>query len=241
MATRRRIGISTATSEAARRQLMQPVPCWERVWVKPEGALPNSTLKVYKWVKTDKKQQFSDDEDEVDAPLAPLPDEPEVVEGDDDVDQDEATQPATVSAPADLPDSVPEREATSKPPTPKPEPIPLSLEATNLASTIPTDDLDDSLKPLDTGLTASKVDVGDDEDDVGSMNDTGDLTMDDLDMTSLPTGGVEDGELDMSQLPPDGTAFEGVQDLSQMEEEDGLLGGPMMDQSEDPFVEESTE
>ena len=35
MATRRRIGVSAATTEAARRQLMQPVPCWEKVWVVP--------------------------------------------------------------------------------------------------------------------------------------------------------------------------------------------------------------
>jgi hypothetical protein len=56
MALRRRIGISTATTEAARRQLMQPVPCWEKVWVVPEKAAPGSTLKVMKWVKTDKVQ-----------------------------------------------------------------------------------------------------------------------------------------------------------------------------------------
>ena len=56
MALRRRIGISTATTEAARRQLMQPVPCWEKVWVVPERAAPGSTLKVLKWVKTDRVQ-----------------------------------------------------------------------------------------------------------------------------------------------------------------------------------------
>ena len=56
MALRRRIGISTATTEAARRQLMQPVPCWEKVWVIPEKAAPGSTLRVLKWVKIDKVQ-----------------------------------------------------------------------------------------------------------------------------------------------------------------------------------------
>lgn len=35
---------------------MQPVPCWEKVWGPPDGAAPGSTLRVYKWVKTDKKQ-----------------------------------------------------------------------------------------------------------------------------------------------------------------------------------------
>jgi len=56
MALRRRIGISTATTEAARRQLMQPVPCWEKVWVVPEKAASGSTIKVLKWVKTNKTQ-----------------------------------------------------------------------------------------------------------------------------------------------------------------------------------------
>lgn len=55
MATKRRIGVSAATTEAARRQLMQPVPCWEKVWAVP--SIPSgSTLKVYKWVKTEKIQ-----------------------------------------------------------------------------------------------------------------------------------------------------------------------------------------
>lgn len=58
MASRLKSGrfIGAATSESARRQLMQPVPCWEKVWVIPESAAPGSTLKVMRWVKTDKKQ-----------------------------------------------------------------------------------------------------------------------------------------------------------------------------------------
>lgn len=56
MATRRRIGVSAATTEAARRQLMQPVPCWEKVWVVPENTTVTSNFKVYKWVKTEKSQ-----------------------------------------------------------------------------------------------------------------------------------------------------------------------------------------
>lgn len=32
---------------------MQPVQCWEKVWTLPDNAPPNSTLRVYKWVKTD--------------------------------------------------------------------------------------------------------------------------------------------------------------------------------------------
>lgn len=56
MATKRRIGVRLATTEAARRQLMQPVVCWEKVWVTPENAPSGSMMKIYKWVKTDRKQ-----------------------------------------------------------------------------------------------------------------------------------------------------------------------------------------
>lgn len=59
MSTRRRIGVSAATTEAARRQLMQPVPCFEKMWVTLENAPPGSTLRVYKWVKTEKTQVSS--------------------------------------------------------------------------------------------------------------------------------------------------------------------------------------
>lgn len=36
---------------------MQPVQCWEKVWTLPENVTgTGSTFKVYKWVKSDKKQ-----------------------------------------------------------------------------------------------------------------------------------------------------------------------------------------
>lgn len=35
---------------------MQPVPCWEKIWTLPENAPPGTTLKVYRWVKTEKRQ-----------------------------------------------------------------------------------------------------------------------------------------------------------------------------------------
>ena len=54
--SKRRIGVSSATTEAERRKLMAPVQCWEKVWATPDDAAPGSGLKVYKWVKTDKKQ-----------------------------------------------------------------------------------------------------------------------------------------------------------------------------------------
>jgi hypothetical protein len=51
MSFRRRIGVSTATSESARRALMQPVQCWEKVWTAGPG-----NIKIHKWVKTDRAQ-----------------------------------------------------------------------------------------------------------------------------------------------------------------------------------------
>ncbi|KAF8337954.1 uncharacterized protein EI90DRAFT_3013311 [Cantharellus anzutake] len=50
--------------EIQRRQRLQPVNCWERRWVTPNNALPGSTHKVLKWVKTDRMPDFSDEEDE---------------------------------------------------------------------------------------------------------------------------------------------------------------------------------
>jgi hypothetical protein len=41
---------SVATSEAARRELMKPVTCWEQSWHTPEG----SKIRVRSWVKTAK-------------------------------------------------------------------------------------------------------------------------------------------------------------------------------------------
>jgi len=220
MSTRRRIGVSNATTEAARRQLMAKVPCWEKAWVLPENAAPGSTLKVFKWVKTDKIQQFSDDEVE-DEPLAPLPDEPEVVEdggeGDEELDQDEPAASVGPEAASVASDSVPPKEPEdmlSKPPSPKPHPLSMSFQPASEPSIEHTDDiLDASLKPLDSNMDAVAV------------------------------NGVEDvnpegvGGLDMSVLGPDGTAFESAHDLSQMEAADALMGGPLMDESVDPFAE----
>ncbi|KAJ3530331.1 hypothetical protein NMY22_g8617 [Coprinellus aureogranulatus] len=130
MSTRRRIGVSAATTEAARRQLMQPVPCWEQAWV-PSEVNPN--LKVYKWIKTDKVQHFSDEEAE-DEPLAPLPDEPEIVEGDDDMDQDETQAPSRAEPATKEGTEVEAGTETgaedSKAPSPKPEPLALDREET---------------------------------------------------------------------------------------------------------------
>ena len=239
MALRRRIGISTATTEAARRQLMQPVPCWEKVWVVPEKAAPGSTLKVLKWVKTNKvqvrligesretglrsngamaRQQFSDDEGDVNEPLAPLPDEPEVVEGDEDVEQEDATQsiaPEPVSRDMSEP-IVPKDELPSKVSSPKPHPLSISFQPPLASEQVGDDGLENPLQGLEDDLT-NQVDVGD---TLGTTLGTTDLV-----------------DLDLSQLGPDGTAFEAAGDLTEMEPGDNLLGGDILDASmADPFA-----
>ncbi|KAN0134266.1 hypothetical protein V8E53_007764 [Lactarius tabidus] len=213
MALRRRIGISTATTESARRQLMQPVPCWEKVWVVPEKAAPGSTLKVFKWVKTNKIQQFSDDEGDVNEPLAPLPDEPEVVEGDEDVEQEDASQsiqPEPVSRDMSEP-MIPKDELPSKVSSPKPHPLSISFQPPLVPEQV-GDGLDNPLQGLGDDLT-DQVDVGD----------------------TLGTADLVD--LDLSQLGPDGTGFEATGDLTEMVPGDDLLvGGDILDA--DPFAME---
>ncbi|KII94171.1 hypothetical protein PLICRDRAFT_36406 [Plicaturopsis crispa FD-325 SS-3] len=98
----------------------------------------------------------------------------------------------------------------SKPSSPKAQPLSLQ-PASQPPSERPSDTLDASLKPIDGSIDAV-VDSGEklDPEDVNGLN--------------------------MSMLGPDGTAFEAAHDLSQIEgQEDALMGGPMMDQSSDPF------
>ncbi|KAI9461169.1 hypothetical protein F5148DRAFT_1215514 [Russula earlei] len=222
MALRRRIGISTATTEAARRQLMQPVPCWEKVWVIPEKAAPGSTLKVLKWVKTDKVQQFSDDEGDVNEPLAPLPDEPEVAEGDDDVEQEDATQsvpPEAMSRDASEP-ILPKEELPSKVPSPKPHPLSISFGPPLASEEEGDDGLGGALQGLvEDGLAGQVVDV------------------------AGPLGATDLVDLDLSQLGPDGTAFEAADDLTQrLQAADGILGADIVLNAtlpdDDPFMME---
>ncbi|KAG8825310.1 hypothetical protein FRC17_008737, partial [Serendipita sp. 399] len=82
--------VAAHQTEAARRALIQPVPCWEYKWVVPPGMSSGSTLRVRQWVRTEKKQEFSDDEDASQAALAPLPDEPE--QGDEDEEDEDITK-----------------------------------------------------------------------------------------------------------------------------------------------------
>ncbi|KAJ7729240.1 hypothetical protein DFH07DRAFT_850331 [Mycena maculata] len=208
---KRRVGVSSATTEAARRQLMQPVPSWEKMWVVPESAPPGSTLRVLKWTKTSKTQHFSDDEGEADEPLVPLLDDVEVVEGDEE-DQDE---PATAAAP--LPEATEavaaeaEEELPSKPPSPKPQ-LSMGLQPSSdmIDDSETNDALDESLKAMEANMDQG-VGVG--------LTD-------------------EEGMMDISALAPDGLGLEAGHDLTQMDGDDALLGGPLqMDESVDPFAE----
>ncbi|KAF8913052.1 hypothetical protein CPB84DRAFT_1742451 [Gymnopilus junonius] len=213
MATRRRIGVSAATTEAARRQLMQPVPSWEKVWAPASGVgSGSSSLKVYKWVKTEKIQQFSDDEGEVDEPLAPLPDEPELVEGDDDLEQEEPRNDnAQVKDLEGADMDANQDEPPSKVPSPKPQ---LMMQSsTEDESRDQSEGLDASLKPIEGTMTI----------DVGDEHEKG------VDVEGL--------ELDISGLGPDGLQLEGAHDLSQLDGPDALIGGPLMDDTVDPFSE----
>lgn len=104
-------------------------------------------------------------------------------------------------------------ESTSKPSSPKPE---LSLQPTD--SSLPVDDttdaLDASLKPLDEAIEE----------------------VDDVEAKLDQTDGIV--ELDLTSLGPDGLGLESSHDLSQMEGDDVILGGPLMDESVDPFAPE---
>ncbi|KAG6867914.1 hypothetical protein C0993_009544 [Termitomyces sp. T159_Od127] len=181
MATKRRIGVSIASTEAARRQLMQPVTCWEKVWVPPENGAPGSSLKIYKWVKTEKTQQFSDDEGEVDEPLAPLPDEPEVIDGD---EEDEPLPPESIQVTGIVD---PAQDEESKPPSPKPQLSMTLQDGTELDG----DPLDASLKAMDEDMS---VGLG-----LDNQNMSGDGM--ELDMSGLgPDGLGLESSHNLSQL-----------------------------------------
>lgn len=155
-------------------------------------------------------QQFSDDEGETDQPLAPLPDEPEAVEGDDEMDQDEATNsmapPTPVPMSRDTSEPLAPKEE-SKPASPKPHPLSVSFQPPS-PTPVPDDGLDDALKPTDDEMNGV----------VSEIN--------------------ADLNLDISGLGPDGEPFEGAGDLSQLQASDSLLGGPLLDDAmdDDPFT-----
>lgn len=138
-----------------------------------------------------------------------MPDDVEVVEGDEE-DQDEATT-AAVPLPEAADVVPPEEEPPSKPSSPKPQ-LSMGLEPpSDLIDDVETQDaLDASLKAMEANM----------EEGVGVGLDT------------------DEGLMDISSLAPDGLGLEASHDLTQMDADDALLGGPLqMDESVDPFSE----
>lgn len=164
-------------------------------------------------------QNFSDDEDEADEPLAPLPDEPEANEGDEDMDHEENTPsvvPETASRAVSEPAAALEE---TQPARTKPHPLSISMSIDESTSETPAADdaLDVTLQPLGV------------DDSIRVLADAGTL--------QIPTDDDTDdiSALDMTQLGPDGTQFETAHDLAQLQPTDVLLGGEVMDESSDPF------
>ena len=121
--------------------------------------------------------------------MAPLPDEPEVVDGDEEMEQDEQAAPETRAATAPQEDT--------QPLSPKPQ---LLLGTSNDAA------IDNTMDVLDASLNPLSTEGG--------------------------KAGEEGIELDLSGLGPDGLPH----DLSQVDGADSLVVGPLMDQSDNPFV-----
>ncbi|KAF9654089.1 hypothetical protein BDM02DRAFT_3085772 [Thelephora ganbajun] len=206
--SKRKVNFGAITSEAARRQLMVPTPCWERVSVTPEDSAPGATWKVYKWVKTDRKQA----QEEVDQPLAPLQEVEEIETNEEDTENAEDTPTGENSrAVSELPQA--KDDMLSRPVTPKPHPLSISFQP---PSPTPAPQEEENIEVDTEVLTATTTldpGLGEEEinpDDIMHMN--------------------------MTDLGPDGEPFEGAGSLLQVQEEDDLLGGAeLMDQTGDPF------
>lgn len=204
----------------------------------------------------DTMQSFSDDEEEPDMPLQPLPEiEQEANEGEDDMEADTSVAPESASRAVSEPVSAPQdpEDSTPGPTVPKPHPLSMSmlpgeddtpdemvidskaLEGTNLAEGMETSisgaGLDAS---MNSGLDANTaggmggLDVGL---DAGLVNEGLGEEVTDMDLQGT---GLTEG-LDLTQLGPDGEQFEAAGDLAQLQSTDSLLGGEAMDGSADPF------
>jgi len=136
-------------------------------------------------------QHFGDDEGTVDEPLVPLPDEPEIVEGDEE-EQDENTttveqQQTEVPAPQEQQEE-PEPE-NSKPSSPK---LSMTLQPSAMDDGADVDNLDPSLQPIGEKLND---DSGGIELDIGpEMDDAHDLSQ--LDENALISAGLLDESVD---------------------------------------------
>ena len=144
--------------------------------------------------------------------MAPLPDEPEVAEGDDDVEPEDATQsvpPEPISRDVSEP-ILPKEELPSKVSSPKPHPLSISF-----GPPLPSEQADD-------GLSGALQEL---EDDLAGAADS-------LGQTDLV-------DLGLSQLGPDGAAFEAAGDLTQLQSADSILGADIVldaTMSDDPFT-----
>lgn len=166
------------------------------------------------------------------------------------MDQDEANTsvaPGTTTVSRDVSEAAPSRAEfddqsflESKPPSPKPHPLSISFQAPS--PTPDTDSLGDGLKDKSLGVEVDEEGMG-----VGlemglemEMGDGG-LTAG-LEIPQIGGDGVAAfstaGAQDLSQVGPDGELFEGARDMSQLQESDSLLGGPMVEQAmdDDPFA-----
>ena len=171
-------------------------------------------------------QNFSDDEEEPDLPLAPLPDIEN--EGDEDMEQDDqatSAAPDSASRAVSEPVTAPPEQEESTPAPPKRHPLSMSL-------------VPDSPTPAPEG-DESTLTAG-----IASLNPPLDHSagLDDAPGTSLQVPPELTGEithmntdLDMGQLGPDGEPYENSGELAQLQATDSLLGGEVMDQSSDPF------
>lgn len=101
----------------------------------PDSVVPTSSLKVYRWVKTDRVQQFSDDEGEADDPLAPLPDEPDVADVEEDDPEDDQLKVISQVESRELSEAPRARTVNlgqpSGPGSPKTHPLATSFISTN--------------------------------------------------------------------------------------------------------------
>lgn len=174
-------------------------------------------------------------------------------------DKDEGTPALAPDASrevSELPPTLKEEGSPSKAASPKPHPLSMSFQPEGLSAE-PTEDLEnplqsdmdasDNINIGETMLTMDSQPVEGEELTLGTPQEvTGDMDLsipegagDGLDLdTSMNVEGGDGLDLDLSGLGPDGEAFESAHDLSQMEAEDALLGGNIMDASMDPFAQE---
>lgn len=164
------------------------------------------------------QQQFSDDEgEEEELELVPLPEEPDA--GEDEMDQDEtpanlnqpdavALETPQISNPPSAPDSV----------TP-PEPA-LVGDPTALSNVEPLPPL--SSVPIEMDL------------ELQPPSNLGPLDLEDLTVVQDNAPNGDGVHLELTGLGPDGTL---PGDMTQIHEDDIVLGGPMMDHTGDPFAE----